>query len=532
MSAAGAFGAAVLSAALFALAFPPFGLRPLAFVCLVPLLLALRSGGTGRALAVAWLWAVLAAWAIAPSFPGSIARYAQRPAWVGWAAGTLLFTAMAAVYYMAFAPVHRLLGRRPHAATPLLVAAAWATAELGRGRLFTGTPFFIGNPWGLMGYTHASGPLAQIASATGVYGIGFVLVAVNAGGAELLAAWRRGPRRRRVALRGAAWALLPALAAAGAGAAVLARAPDRLPGAGSVEVAVVQGDVSVERTWRSEYYGRHLDVYLRLTREALRRGEPRSVVWPEGSLNFFLEVEPSYLATIAAVLREGDVELLAGGPSADGDRSPPYYNSVFLVSPAGALRGRYDKQYLVPFSEYSPLASADLVRRAFEGARRFSHGGPARLLDTRFGRAGILVCNEAMLPEVAGARVGEGAEVLVSPSNDGWIEGRGFAEHMFAVVALRAIEQRRFLIRASTSGPSAVVDPWGRVTARTEPFSRAVLRGRVEPRRARSAYGRLGDVFGGTCALVTAGWLAWTLFAPRGAAIARPKRRSGFTSLR
>ncbi|MBW2281681.1 MAG: apolipoprotein N-acyltransferase [Deltaproteobacteria bacterium] len=496
----------VLSVGLFALAFPPWNLRILAFVCLVPLFLALRSGGLGRALLLGGFWGILIGWAIASVFPASIARFYERPPWFGVIAGNVIFAVMAAGYYAVFAALDRTLVRSPRVFTPLLVAAAWVTMELARGRLFTGSAFFIGNPWGLLGYTHATGPMAQVASLAGVYGISFVLVAVNAGLAGWFAAWREPNASGHRAAGALALATLPALAVALGGSAALRAAPAATEGEGFREVAIAQGNLSVERRWRSDFYGKNLDVYLELTRRAVEQGTPLTVVWPESAMTFFVESAPSYRNAIAAVLRAGDVELLAGGPSVtttvEGHPAPPFYNSVFLLDAEGEIRQRYDKEYLVPFSEYFPFARLDLMRRAIEGARTFEHGAAdAPPLETRLGRAGILICNEAMLPEVARARVRAGAELLVSPSNDSWIAGRAFAAHMSAVVGLRAVEQRRYLIRASTSGPSAIVDPWGRVQVMTDAFTQDVLRGRVRPEQTLSGYARLGDSFAGACAL-------------------------------
>jgi apolipoprotein N-acyltransferase len=504
-----ALAATALSSVLFGLAYPPYGLRPLAFVCLVPLLLALRSGGAGRALFLAWLWAVLSSWAVATVFPGSIAHYYARPLWFGLLAGMAIFSLMASLYYMVFALVDRVLVRHASLATPLLTAAAWVGAELGRGRLFTGTPFFIGNPWGLMGYTHASGALAQVASWAGVYGISFALVAVNAGLAGWIAARRDPGRSTRRAAFAAGLAALPAAAIAIGGSAALRAASDPSQTEGFVEVAVVQGNVALGRRWRSDYYGKNLDVYLALTRRALGEGSPRVVVWPEGAMTFFLETEAEYRRTVSSLLSEGDVELLAGGPSGGGDAQPPFFNSVFALSPDGSITARYDKEYLVPFSEYFPLVGLDLMQRRLDGARTFHHGAsdPAPA-ETRLGRVGFLICNEAMLPEVARARVRAGAELLVSPSNDNWIAGEAFAEHMLAVVSLRAIEQHRYLLRASTSGPSAVVDPWGRTAVRTDPFTRGILRGLVRRETHETPYARWGDTFAGICVLAVVAGLA------------------------
>jgi apolipoprotein N-acyltransferase len=94
---------------------------------------------------------------------------------------------------------------------------------------------------------------------------------------------------------------------------------------------------------------------------------------------------------------------------------------------------------------------------------------------------------------VVARRVAEGATVLVNPSNDTWIPEPRFAELQLDIVRLRAVEQRRWLVRASTSGPSALVDPWGRVVVRTGVDERATLAGTIRPREGRTVYARLGD---------------------------------------
>ena len=120
------------------------------------------------------------------------------------------------------------------------------------------------------------------------------------------------------------------------------------------------------------------------------------------------------------------------------------------------------------------ISSLDFLRRNFGRVREFTPGGPAALLPTVAGQAGVLICNEAMFPEVAAERVRGGAQYLVNLSNDNWLNDRKFSEITFNMIAFRAIEQRRYLVRASTSGPSAVVDPYGRVLARTEELHRAL----------------------------------------------------------
>jgi len=370
----------------------------------------------------------------------------------------------------------------------------------------------------------------QIACVTGIYGVGFAVAAVNAGVAELLLALRATPGALWGALPGLAFSALPAMAVLAFGAVDLATASPKAIGAGEpVPVAIVQGHVDLGSRWRADFYGRNLDVYLEGTLDALRRARPALVFWPESALTFFLEEEPAFQHAIARVLAAGDLELLAGGPRSEGETTytpdapqPRYFNSVFLLSPDGRIRARYDKEFLVPFSEYFPFQGIDLLRRQFERVRVFTPGSRISPIRTRAGPAGILICNEAMLPEVAAARVRAGAEILVNPSNDTWIASEKFAKQLFELITLRAVEERRWLIRASTSGPSAIVDPWGRIEVRSAPFTRDVLTGTVRPVSELTTYARVGDLFALSCV----GAVAGTLLAGR-RGVRSAARRSG-----
>jgi apolipoprotein N-acyltransferase len=491
-----AVGATALSAALFGLAFPPRSWSPLAFVALAPFLAAVARGSLRRALALAGLWAVLASWAVGDWFPRSVAAYFGQPLPVA----ALLFFAvvalMAAPYYAAAVAAWRVLARRFELALPFAAGAAWVAAELGRGRLLTGTPFFIGNPWGLLGYTQVDQlALMQAASVGGIYAVSFALACPNAGLAQLALAWRGRGRRGRAALA-AALSFAPAAAAALWGAAALRAAP--APG-DSVSVAIAQGNIAVGSQWRSDAYGENLDVYLRLTEAAALRAAPAVVFWPESAMTFFLERDDPWRGAVAAVLARHGVELVAGSPRVVGDpEEQRFTNSVYVLAPDGSLRGRYDKEYLVPLAEYFPLR-VDVLRRRFGRVREFSPGTEVGPLPTRAGAAGVLVCNEAMLPEVARARVLAGAELLVNPSNDSWISEPRYTEQQLDIARVRAIEQRRWLVRASTAGPSALVDPYGRLALRTPSLEPALAVGAVEPRRELTPYAHLGDAFALAC---------------------------------
>jgi apolipoprotein N-acyltransferase len=304
---------------------------------------------------------------------------------------------------------------------------------------------------------------------------------------------------------------LPALAALAYGTLTLRGST---PGADSarVPIAITQANFDLGTRWRGDLLGLNLDVYLQLTAEAGHAGSPRMVFWPEAAMTFFLEDEPGYRRAIAMVTDPADLELVAGGPRSVRTASDErFFNSVYVLDPDGSERARYDKQYLIPFSEYFPF-DIDVLRRRFGRIRVFQHGEQTAPVPTRLGLAGVLVCNEAMLPEVAADRVARGAVYLVNPSNDTWISDPKYVQQQFDIAVFRAIEQRRYLVRASTSGPSAVVDPFGRVLVQTQPLAREYLLGEVRPVRDRSLYGRAGDSFGVLCVLTVA--IAITLRRP------------------
>jgi apolipoprotein N-acyltransferase len=252
---------------------------------------------------------------------------------------------------------------------------------------------------------------------------------------------------------------------------------------------------------------------MRLTRGLLEERDPPAVVfWPENALTFFLPEEPLYRAAIASVLGPNSAELVTGGPRRDGARTTIYYSSVFLLSPQGSISGTYDKQRLLPFGEYFPFAAIDVLRRHFARAREFAPGALSAPLTTAAGRAGVTICNEAMFPDIAATRVREGAVYLVDPANDTWLTPK-FSAQQFDIVTLRSVEQRRYLVRASTAGPSAIVDPLGRVVRRTEFFTQTAFTDEIRPSTIVTPYCRMGDLFAWVCTVVAI--VAWLMCARR-----------------
>lgn len=484
-------GLTLASAALYAASFPLLGWHLCSWFCLVPLLRAVRGatllGGAGLGL----LWGTATIWGIGYWVPQALAHYWEQPVWLGLVlalAGSLIFMGSFASGFGASAA---LLRTHTAAARVAATAALWVAWEVARGRLLTG------DPWLLLGYGPTPWPVfIQVADLGGVYLVSFVVALVNAGLAE---AWF-APRRWAAALG------LPL----GAVAATVAYGTMRLATSESageqVPVAVVQANIDFGAHWRDDNYGRGVEEHVRVAQQAPATTE--LFIWPESALNIFLDREPMYQRQIGRFLAERGADLIVGAPHLD-DRDPArphYFNSAFAMTAGGTIADRYDKVHLLPFGEYFPLRGIELLSRRFERVRSFTPGSEARLLQTRFGPVAVVICFEAIFPGLVRERMAAGAGLLVNLSNDAWLGPDAGPEQHLAMIPMRAVENRTWVVRATTTGVSALVDPNGRVTSRSATGAQALLAGEVAVQRVQTVYEEVGDLFAWLC--IVAGGLA------------------------
>jgi apolipoprotein N-acyltransferase len=507
---------------LHGLSFPPWSLWYLAWIAFVPWFAALRlASTTPRALLVTCVTTLAGSYAVAGWLPRALAGYWSQPPHIGAAlfVGVWLVTVAPAV--VVFTLCYRAAARRHGASMAVVAGAAWAGTELLRVGLG------IGDPFGLLGYTQAPfSSLVQIADATGVYGVSFAVAAVNAALAE---SWLAAGGHARYRAAGGAVATAFAVV-------LLCLAYPHLRGKPETDrppqrIAVAQANLDLDSQWSEDLYEKNLTEHLQLTHEALAPRRPALVVWPEGAMTFFFADEPLYRQSIAQVLAPADVELLAGGVRAeDHAGTRDYFNAAFLLAPTGEVVAHYDEQRALPFAEYLPFDAIGAPKRELGLLREFTPGPPTPPLPTRVGAAGVVIGNEAMFPRIVARRVLDGAELLVSLSDGSRFGDRQLSLQALDMARLRAIEQRRDLIRASTAGPSAIIDARGEVRAITEPFTRATLAGIVHGRAQKSFYAQVGDAFAIGCVIVVVVELGTALLRLRrprvpAAPIASPTRK-------
>ncbi len=497
---------ACVSGGLLALAFPRADMGALAFVALVPFLLSLEDVPASTALfrgygCGAGFFTALLYW-----IPGVMVTYGRMPRALAWLIFLLLVFYLA-TYVAVFALLQAASWRRFGAPALALAPVGWVALEIVRGRLLTGFP------WGLIGYSqYRDIPLLQAAAWGGIYAVSFLVVAANAGMVLLVLR----PAVPRHLIGGAALLLLVALAHAGG--AVSIRAGERRPGGESIPVAAIQGNVAQDRKWSPGSAAQILSDLVRLTREAGERGA-RLIVWPESSSPYSfrrpapagvpgpgVETDEVYATVVRDLARAFDATLIVGSVDykvADGELR--VFNSAFAVGPDGDLGGSYDKIHLVPFGEYVPLHRLlFFVDRLAQGTiSDFAPGTVAAPLPTGIGRAATFICYEAIFPELVRRIAGKDAALLVNITNDAWFGTTAAPRQHLAMAAVRAAENRRFMVRAANTGISAIIDPYGRILARTPLMESAVLRGTVETRADVTPYAVCGDLFAWGCAILT-----------------------------
>ena len=493
------------SGVLLALAYPGRDWDLLAWVALVPLFAATRRATPRAAFGYGWIAGTTCFLISLPWVVHAIVHYTWLPIFVALVPYGLMSAALGC-YTGASASLWTAMSRRGVPAL-LAVPVTWVALEWVR------TYFPIGFPWLLLGYaTHGRLALMQLADLAGIYGLSFLIAFVNAALFEALRAPAPAARLVRVGL--AAGVLFVAV---GYGQWRL-RQIAALPHSQSLRVALIQGNIEQEHKWDPAYQTQTIDRYQQLSQRTVAR-HPQVVIWPETAAPFFFQLQSPERERVAAVARHIGSALLFGSPAFDYDAAGRSYmtNRAYALGPSGEIVGSYDKQILVPFGEYVPLgAFLPFVGRMVESAAPFRPGPGSTPLALGSQRYGVLICYEAIFPQLARRMVRQGATVLANLTNDAWFGRTVAPDQQLAMAAFRAVENRRPLLRAANTGYSAVVDVDGRIRDRTALFTTTEVEATIAWPRLTAPYTIWGDWLAFGCAAGA--------FLGAAACIVRPRR--------
>jgi apolipoprotein N-acyltransferase len=401
--------------------------------------------------------------------------------------GMMLLSAYLAIYPAVAGLITSQVIARVGARGLFLAPLAWVATEYLRGYFLTGFP------WVPLGNSQVTVlPVAQLASVLGVYGLSALVAYINA---TLAYALVTSGTRRVTAVATAAVVLI-----AVGGWGVWRIAGGSLTREGTpIRVGLIQGNIAQEDKWNPAHARRIFTTYIAMTRDAVRRGA-EYVIWPESSTPFTFEdplASPEGDAALRELAREVGVPILFGSDQVIR-RQPiersELYNAAYQLDPSGKTIAIYRKIKLVPFGEFFPFQewiafAAPLVQRFVP----FSAGSGPVILPIGSHRASTAICYEVVFPSLARDAVAAGSELLTTVTNDGWY-GRSSAPYQhWEMASMRAIEQGRYLARAANTGISGIVDPYGRVLARSNIFEQVGLVGEARFLTGRTVYSMMGD---------------------------------------
>jgi apolipoprotein N-acyltransferase len=494
---------AVLSGLLLILVFPKFGHGAVAWIALVPLLVALPGTSGWRALRLGYITGAVSALGVLYWVSLVVVQYGGIPLPIGIAIMLVLCLAFA-LFPSVFAWLVARLVATSGTAGLLGAPVLWVATELLRAH----TLFQF--PWCQLGYSqYRFLPVIQVASVAAVYGVSFVLVSSSA--LLAFATVERRPRHRRAAVAG----LVLLLGGVWGGGTWAMGRP--LPETGRTRVGLVQGGIRQEDKWLPERAMDNIGRHLQLTDEAAARGA-RLVVWPESAVPFLYDENPGLAERLRATVLARDIYLFFGNDDREhdpeGDRR--LYVGAKLLTPEGELTLRYHKIQLVPFGEYVPMQplftlggrfAAKVVREVSD----FSPGSAPVVAEVDGHLVGGYICYEAIFPALVRGFAHAGAELLINVTNDAWYGTTSAPHQHLAMAAFRAVENRRYMVRAANTGITAVVDPWGRILEPTRLFDRTVLVREVPFIAEKSFYTRHGDIFAQACLAAALALLAATI---------------------
>jgi apolipoprotein N-acyltransferase len=502
-----AAAAAVLCGVCYFLAFPGIDLWPLGFVALIPLRVALVGQTPRRAFWLGWLSGMVM---INLGFYWMVE---MLETFSGFSAPICILMLLAVNAFQAgrmglFAWLF-VRGERRFSA-----GVIWLCALVGSELVFP-VLFF----WSFGAVLHSLPVFTQLAEVGGIFAVALVAGAANFGLSEFAVArlQKRTPNVRAAL----PYLLVPVLASI-YGVVRIEQVDARVRAAPKAELALVQANMSL--TGKRSHPNEGLYRHIHATTELTAKQHLDLVVWSETSvMGAMLEDEANAIVPRAFAARL-HVPVLFGAvlvkPVADA-REYAYFNSALITDAEGQVHGRYDKQELVPFSEHMPFGRQ--IPKLYEispNSGKFEPGESNVPLPLAEHRIATLICNDDAVPALANRVTRDpDTDLLANLTNDAWFGDTTEPWIHLALAKFRAIEHRRFFVRATNSGVSAFIDPVGRVLAASHPFKEETLVHEIAWLRGRTVYEVLGD-YPYWIALLFAGYAAFSRPARRRTAVA------------
>lgn len=473
---------ACLSGFLLFLSFPKFGSGLFAWVALIPLLFALKNAATVlQGFLLGFVTGIVGYIGIIYWIAYVIVNYGYLPLYVGILL-MLILAAYLSLYVSLFAAgIVYFRGKMP---VCLVAPFLWVCFEYGKSYILTGFP------WANLGYSqYANIYLIQFADVAGVFGISFLIILANA---VLFDVISKKTKQANIAAVVVFFVFAGVYLYGFNRVDQVNKAVEKSP---VLEVSLVQGNIDQSIKWDKNFQTETLNIYEKLSLNNYPAANSL-IVWPETAVPLKFEEKSGMHDKITDLAANTQSWLITGSVSYARRKSGnDYFNSAYLLSPSGDVMGRYDKVHLVPYGEYVPLRKVlPFVEGFTAGIGDFSSGKGFYPLTMNDKKIGVLICYEGILWNAAREYKNHSAELLVNITNDAWFGATSAPFQHFSMTVFRAVETRLYLVRAANTGISGVVNPTGRITARTGIFQRDALKENVRFVNVPTIYSRYGDI--------------------------------------
>jgi apolipoprotein N-acyltransferase len=473
---------AVLSGVLLFLSFPKYGSAWLAWIAFVPLFFALRkTASIAQGFLLGFITGIVSYIGIIYWIAFVVINYGYLPLYLGIIL-MLLLACYLSIYIALFAG--GIVYFRGKVALFIAAPVLWVCFE------YCKSFFLTGFPWENLGYSqYLNSYLIQFADIAGVFGLSFLIVIVNAAIFEII----NKRSKREYVLAVAVFMILSGVYIYGF--CRLDQVNKVMQNAQGMEVSLIQGNIDQSIKWNENYQRETLNIYERLS-VINSPANGSLIVWPETAAPFRFQDINNLHDQITNLSLATKSWLLFGSVSSLQKRdSNDYFNSAYLLSPFGEIKGKYDKVHLVPYGEYVPLRNLfPFVNKLAAGIGDFGTGAGYYPLSLGDKKIGILICYEAILPFAARMYKKRSANLLVSITNDAWFGTTSAPFQHFSMTIFRAVETRLYLVRAANTGISGIIDPTGKTVAKTNIFQEDALKGYIKFVKIPTFYAAHGDL--------------------------------------
>ena len=485
------YSPACISGILLALSFPTPDFFPVAWIALIPFLLSLydkkpgQSFYSGIALGLPYFFGTLY-WIY-----HSINHYGG----ISFLTSIILVALLClylSLYTGAFAFLFSITIRNTKLPALLIAPAFWVVLEFLRSYVFSGFP------WSSLGYSQYKFlAMIQIADITGVYGISFLVVAVNGAASDYFLTKRRIKDMPLFPLsQTAIWASALAICILLSVIYGLVRLGEERPGK-QFKASIIQGNIEQDKKWEPAYQNEVIDIYKDLSLRASYE-KPSLIVWPESSVPFIFGEDKVYTNDLLDLQSQLGSPLLFGSVLIKEKKKNPYLlsNSAVLLDETGKVAFTYDKIHMVPFGEYVPLRNIlFFINKLVSGIGDYTPGNRYVRAHIQSGDFASLICYEMIFPGLVRKFYINGGDFMVNITNDAWFGKTTGPYQHFSMAVFRAVENRKPVIRAANTGVSGFIDSNGKIISKTGLFQRLTLTGEIKTDTTRSFYSKYGDLF-------------------------------------